>query len=204
MGKPDEDQIAAGRTAEPQPVDDRDERVLAARGGDLLLVGLIARPHGLKGAVIVNPVTDFPEERFRAGEALLVGPVDGGSVGVSRRILEARFQQGRAVIRFEGVASMSEAEPLAGMALRIPASAAGPLPKGTYYRHDLVGCEVVDAGGTVIGRVRAVEGTLDRSYLLVPRKGGEAMIPLVDGICVRVDIAGRRVVVDPPEGLLDL
>ena len=179
-----------------------DENQLA----DLLLVGIIARPHGLKGAVIVHPVTDFPDERFRAGDTLLIGSADSGDAGpsVSRRILEARFQQGRAVIRFEGIESMTDAEPLAGMALRIPTSAAGPLPDGTYYRHDLVGCEVVDAGGTVIGRVRAVEGTLERSYLLVPRQGGEAMIPLVDGICVSVDIAGRRVVVDPPEGLLDL
>ncbi|CAN5627388.1 ribosome maturation factor RimM [soil metagenome] len=172
---------------------------------DLLLVGTIARAHGLKGAVVVNPETDFPDERFRVGEVLLVGsPGEPGAGGVPRRIVEARLHQRRPVIRLEGIESVDDAERLAGLALRIPASSAGPLPKDTYYRHDLVGCEVHDTHGAIIGRVRAVEGTLDRSYLVVPREGGEAMIPLVDGICVRVDIAARRVVVDPPEGLLDL
>jgi 16S rRNA processing protein RimM len=173
---------------------------------DLLLVGIIARAHGIRGAVIVNPESDFPVERFRVGEVLLAGPLneDGEATLVPRRILEARFHQGRPVIRFEGIESMTEAERLAGLALRVPAAAVGPLPARTYYRHDLVGCEVVDSTGGTIGRVRAVEGTLERSYLVVPRQGGEAMIPLVDGICLSVDVAGRRIVVDPPEGLLDL
>jgi 16S rRNA processing protein RimM len=122
---------------------------------------------------------------------LLVGSLAGPATGVPRRILEARFHQGRPVIRLEGIESMDEAERLAGAALRMPAAALGPLPEGTYYRHDLVGCEVHDVRGTLIGRVTRVEGTLERSYLVVPRQGGEAMIPLVDDICVSVDIAGR-------------
>jgi 16S rRNA processing protein RimM len=167
---------------------------------ELLLVGTIARAHGNRGGVIVNPETDFAGERFRPGEVLVVGP----GAGVPRRILESRFHQGRPVIRLEGIESMDDAERLAGSALRMPASALGPLPDGTYYRHDLVGCEVRDTTGALIGRVTRVEGTLDRSHLVVPRQGGEAMIPLVDGICVSVDLAARQIVVDPPEGLLDL
>jgi ribosomal 30S subunit maturation factor RimM len=60
---------------------------------------------------------------------------------------------------------------------------------------------VIDVQGAVLGRVSGVEGTLDRSYLVVD---GHTMIPLVEGICVAVDIAGRRVTVDPPEGLIGL
>jgi 16S rRNA processing protein RimM len=171
---------------------------------DLLLVGTIARTHGLRGGVIVNPETDFAAERFQAGVVLLVGPLADAPAGVPRRILEARFHQGRPVIRLEGIESVTDAEGLAGCALHMRASALGSLPERTYYRHDLVGCEVRDTAGALIGRVTRVEGTLDRSYLVVPRQGGEAMIPMVDGICVSVDIAARQVIVDPPEGLLDL
>jgi 16S rRNA processing protein RimM len=169
-----------------------------------LLVGVVARTHGNKGGVIVNPETDFPAERFQPGAVLFVGPLHDPAQGEPKEILEARFHQGRPVIRLAGIESMADAEALAGLALRVDASAVAPLPDKTYYRHDLVGCEVVDVGGRVIGRVSAVEGTLDRSYLIVPRQGGEAMIPLVEGICVGVDLVARRVVIDPPEGLLDL
>jgi len=85
------------------------------------------------------------------------------------------------------------------------AAALGPLPRDTFYRHDLTGCEVEDAEGRRIGRVTGVEGTLDRSYLLVASPGnGEVMIPLVGDFCRRVDIAARRIVVELPEGLLEL
>ena len=147
---------------------------------DRLLVGVVARPHGNKGGVIVNLETDFPAERFQPGTVLFVGPLADAGAGEPRKILESRFHQGRPVIRLAGIESISDAEAIAGLALRVDASAVAPLPENTYYRHDLVGCEVVDVGGRVIGRVTAVDGTLDRSYLIVPRPGGEAMIPLVD------------------------
>jgi 16S rRNA processing protein RimM len=168
---------------------------------DLILVGVIARPHGTRGSVIVNPETDFADERFKAGQELLVGPVGGVQ---PMRIVDVRFHQGRPLITLEGVETMDEAEALAGRELRMPAAALGPLPQGTYYRHDLIGCEVRDTHDVVIGRVTKVEGTIDRSYLIIPRRGGEMMIPMVEGILVGVDIAARRVVVNPPDGLLEL
>jgi 16S rRNA processing protein RimM len=165
---------------------------------DLVLVGRVARPHGIRGHVIVNPETDFPDERFKVGHVLLVGPVDRT---VEREILEARFHQGRPILALAGVESMDAAELLAGMDLWVPQARLEPLPPGTYYRHDLVGCEVRDRSDGLVGRVTAVEGTLDRSYLVID---GDVMLPLVDGICLQVDTAARRIVVDPPEGLIEL
>ena len=166
---------------------------------DLLLVGVVARTHGNRGSVIVNPETDFASERFQTGVTLIVG-----SPGVPMRITEVRFHQGRPIVHLEGVDTMDDGEALAGAELRIAATALAPLPQGTYYRHDLVGCEVRDTAGVVIGRVTGVEGTLERSHLIVARRGGEVMIPLVEEFCVSVDLAGRRIVVNPPEGLLEL
>jgi 16S rRNA processing protein RimM len=165
---------------------------------DLVLVGRVARPHGICGHVIVNPETDFPEERFKVGHVLLVGPAERT---VEREILEARFHLGRPILALAGVESMDAAELLAGVDLWVPQAKLEPLPEGTYYRHDLVGCEVRDRSDALVGRVTAVEGTLDRSYLVID---GDVMLPLVDGICLQVDTGARRIVVDPPEGLIEL
>ena len=166
---------------------------------DILLVGRVARAHGNRGQVIVNLETDFPGERFRAGEVLLVGPERS-----PREIREVRFHQGRPVIALSGVETMNDAEALAGAELSIPAASVAPLPAGTFYRHDLVGCEVRDSGGRTIGRVTAVEGTMERSHLVVAGARGEVLIPLVESICTHVDPPARLIVVDPPEGLVEL
>ena len=166
---------------------------------DLLLVGRVARAHGNRGQVIVNLETDFPEDRFRVGQVLLVG-----AEADARVIREVRFHQGRPVIALEGVETMTDAEALAGAELKVASSSIAPLPNGVFYRHDLVGCEVRDATGALIGRVTGVEGTIDRSRLVVDGDRGEVLIPLVAGICTSVDLGNRVIVVNPPEGLIDL
>jgi 16S rRNA processing protein RimM len=168
---------------------------------DLLLVGRVARAHGNKGQVIVNPETDFPEERFAAGNELIVELAGRES---RRRIATVRFHQGRPVIGFDGVDTMNDAEALTGAELKVPASAVAPLPDSTYYRHDLVGCEVRDERDGVIGRVVRVDGTLERSHLVIDGPRGEVMLPLVEEFWVGIDLAARVIVVRPPEGLLDL
>ena len=168
---------------------------------DLLLVGRVARAHGTRGQVIVNLETDFPDARFKPGKILLVGPEGSAS---PREIRDVRFHQGRPVIGLSGVETMEDAEALAGAELWVPSASLDPLPAGTFYRHDLVGCEVRDADGTVVGTVRQVEGTLDRSYLVVDANGTEVMIPMVSEFCTNVDVGARRITVVMPDGLLEL
>ena len=164
----------------------------------LLLVGRIALPHGIRGQVAVNPETDFMEDRFKVGRILRVGPAERTR---EYEIREVRFHKGRPIVQFAGIDTMTDAEALAGAELWVPEAGLAPLPERTFYRHDLIGCDVQDTQGAGLGRVTAVEGPLDRSYLVVD---GHMLIPLVGGICVSVDIAARCVTVDPPEGLLDL
>jgi 16S rRNA processing protein RimM len=161
-------------------------------------VGRVARAHGIRGQVIVNPETDFMEDRFREGRVLLVGPLDRAR---EYAIREVRFHHGRAIVGLTGVETMNDAEALAGADVWLAESAVAPLPEGTYYRHDLVGCEAYDTKGARLGRVTSVEGSLDRSYLVVDE---HMMIPLVGDIVVAVDIKAQRVTVDPPEGLVEL
>jgi 16S rRNA processing protein RimM len=166
---------------------------------DLILVGRVARAHGNKGQVIVNPDTDFPEARFAAGTTLLVG-----GAAEPKTIVSARLHQGRPVIAFEGVETIDQAEALTGAELKIPASSLPPLPEGTYYRHDLVGCQVQDTEGRLIGEVAAVEGPLELSRLVINAPHGEVLVPLVADICVVVDPKAKRIRVAAPEGLIEL
>jgi 16S rRNA processing protein RimM len=163
----------------------------------MALVGRIARAHGIKGQVIVNPETDFPEERFKPGVTMFTtrGPI---------RLTTARIQNGRPVIGIEGVETMNDAETLAGLELRVPAEDLAPLPDGMFYHHDLVGCQVVTGAGAAVGTVEGVEGTLGGSRLVVAGAKGEILIPLATEICRTIDVAGKRIVIEPPEGLLDL
>ena len=158
----------------------------------------MARAHGIRGQIVVNPETDFMEDRFRAGRAVLIGPSDRTR---EYAIREVRFHQGRPIVALAGVETMTEAEALAGSEVWIAEAELAPLPERTYYRHDLVGCEVYDLTGASVGRVTAVEGSIDRSYLVVDE---HMLIPLVGGIVTAVDIVGKRVTIDPPEGLIDL
>ena len=166
---------------------------------DLILVGRVARAHGNRGQIIVNPDTDFPEDRFAEGATLLVG-----AAATPRRITSARFHQGRPVLGLEGIETMDDAERLAEAELKVPASTLAPLPDKTFYRHELVGCEVQDTDGRLIGEVAAVEGSIDMSRLVIHAPHGEVLIPLVDEICVEVVPAERRILVKAPEGLIEL
>jgi 16S rRNA processing protein RimM len=166
---------------------------------DLVLIGRVARAHGNKGQVIVNLDTDFPEERFKIGEVLLVGPD-----ARPRAIRQVRFHQRRPVVALEGIETMDDAEALAGAELKVPAGTPDALPPGTYYHYDLIGCEVSHVEGSPVGTVTAVEGTMEMSRLVVEGKRGEVLIPLVADICIEIDPGARRIVVNPPEGLLDL
>lgn len=167
----------------------------------MAVVGRIARAHGIRGQVIVNPETDFPDERFKPGATLFT---KRGATVDAIRLTTARFQNGRPVIGIEGVETMNDAEELAGLELRVPVEELAKLPAGTFYHHDLVGCRVVTGGGEHVGTVEGVEGTLEGSRLVVAGAKGEILIPLVTAICRTIDVAGKRIVIEPPDGLLDL
>jgi 16S rRNA processing protein RimM len=168
---------------------------------DLLLVGRVARAHGNKGQVIVNPETDFPQERFAVGQVLVV---EHAGHAAERTIASVRFHQGRPIVALAGVETMNDAEALAGAELKMPASSLGPLAGNTYYRHDLVGCAVKDTSGRILGTVTDVQGPLERSLLVLGEGRGEVMIPMVAGIVVSVDLGGRAITVDLPDGLADV
>jgi 16S rRNA processing protein RimM len=176
---------------------------MAATWEEMALVGRIARAHGLRGQVIVNADTDFPAERFQPGAKLFVKK-PGAASEVLMTITTVRFHRDRPVIGFRGIDEMNAATALAGAELRVPVETLAALPDGTFYRHDLIGCVVETVAGERVGVVSDVEGTLAGSRLVVQMPGGEALVPLAVEICRTIDPAARRIVIDPPAGLLEV
>ena len=167
----------------------------------MVVVGRIARPHGLRGQVVVTPETDFVAERFRSGATVWTRSAGRHD---ELTIASARIQRGRPVIGFEGLSSVEAVERLAGLELRIPEASLRPLDPGRYYEFQLVGCVVETTEGSVVGPVVRVEGGPGGSRLVVQGPRGEILVPLAVHICVEVDVGGRRIRIDPPEGLLEL
>jgi len=168
---------------------------------EMAVVGVVARTHGRHGEVVVNPETDFPEERFRTGGTLFLERA-GEPVGV--RIRGAWCHRGRPVVSFDGIETLGEAEGLRGAELRVPESALRPLPADTWYEHELVGCAVRTVSGERVGTVGGVEGPAGAKRLIVRHDGREIDVPLVVEICVSIDTGAGSIVIDPPDGLLEV
>jgi 16S rRNA processing protein RimM len=168
---------------------------------EMAVVGRIARAHGIRGQVIVNIETDFPETRFQPGGQLFIersGRVE------ALRLTTVRFQHQRPVIGIDGVETMNDADALAGQELRVPVDWLAPLPGGTFYRHHLIGCKVETGTGEPVGTVSDVEGTVGGSRLVIEGTRGEILIPLATAICRTIDVETKRIVIEPPGGLLEL
>ena len=105
---------------------------------------------------------------------------------------------------FAGITTISEAETLRGLELRIPADQLRPLQADTYYVHDLAGCRVETQSGQAVGTVRDVQLDTGIPLLVVAARDGEVLIPFNAEFCRRVDVAAKAIVIDPPEGLLEL
>ena len=168
---------------------------------DMALVGRIARPHGLKGQVVINPETDFVEERFAIGATVWIRSASGEE---RLTVASIRVQNGRPVVGFEGFTRIEDVERLAGLELRVPESALQPLQPGRYYEYQLVGCTVETTSGRVVGTVDAVEGSAGATRLVMNGPRGEILIPLAVDICVDVDVANKRILIRAPDGLLEL
>jgi 16S rRNA processing protein RimM len=167
----------------------------------MVLVGRVARTHGIRGHVLVNPETDFVAERFHQG-AQFWTRVDGHELALT--IVEARVDGPRPILAFDGYGSVEAADRLAGAELRVPESTLQPLPAGRYYLHQLAGCRVETVDGAAVGTVSRVDGGEGAAVLAVQGARGEVLVPFAQEICVGIDVEARVIQVRMPEGLLEL
>ena len=199
--------VACGSTSSTPTVAEHPQPspLSAPHDPDTVVVGRIGRPHGVRGEVTVEVRTDDPELRFAAGSVLLTEPVARGPLTVAAR----RWHREILLLSLEGpagpVESREAAEALRDTELHVPLADLPELDDpDAYYDHQLVGLAARLPDGTALGEVAAVRH--EGADLLVVRRpeGGELLVPFVAAIVPTVDVAGGFVVVDPPEGLLDL
>jgi 16S rRNA processing protein RimM len=172
---------------------------------EFLTIGKILKPHGRRGEVAVEVLTDFPD-RFAAGAEVLLRNNTGAQAA---RVEESRSHKGRVILKLAGCDSISAAEALVGLWIEVPGTERKVLPRGVVYLADLVGCAVRE-GGETLGTVEAVQEQDEKGesgapvLLQVRTPGGELLIPFAAEICRRVDVEGRQIEVRLPEGLRDL
>ena len=169
---------------------------------DRLTVGRIGKPQGIRGEVTVEVRTDAPEVRFAVGAVLHTDPEERGPLTVE----STRDQNGRLVIAFEGVPDRNAAEQLRNTMLLVDAADVPPSDDPDEF-HDtqLMGLRADLVDGSALGEVTDVLHLPHGDVLVVRRQeGAEVLVPFVKAIVPDVDVEGGRLVVDPPEGLLDL
>jgi 16S rRNA processing protein RimM len=172
-----------------------------------LVVGHLSKPHGTKGELSVWPLTDYPESVFAPGVVLLLGDRDGNEPNPDRpplRIESVRpFRRG-VLVSFGGVSDRNQAEVLRGLYLYRAAAELQPLAEGEVFYHQLLDMQVVTIDGVDVGKVTEVYELRPADMLEVSGERGKTMIPYLDHVVVEVDTEAGRIVIDPPEGLLDI
>ena len=179
----------------------------------MLLLGHLAKVQGLKGEFLLHELMDDPA-KLPAMEGLVLAPPNVNLEYATEieaparpiKIHSFRFHQERGCVSLEGLLDRTTSEPFKGWALWAP-EALEPLPEGQSYRHEWIGCEVFVQGARV-GEVLRLEATPMGYDMIVmrdlrPGRTGLRDVPYIKA-WFQVDLAGRRLDLDPPPGLLDL
>ncbi len=169
----------------------------------LVAVGQVLRPYGLRGEVKVRPMTDRPRERFKDLRDCFLWEPD-----IDRRepcrIASCRFEGETVLVTVEGVQSPEQARALQGRLLAVDRAEVLPTPAGQFYPWQMEGALVQTRDGRTVGRFAGVQDGGAQELWRVSDGEHEHLIPAVPEIVVEVSVAERRIVIDPPEGLLEL
>jgi 16S rRNA processing protein RimM len=166
---------------------------------ELVKIGQITSPHGVRGEVRVFPLSDFPE-RFATLRQALLGP-EARPVGV-------RFEgtvKNMIILRIEGIDDRDKAEKLRLQYLQVPKSEVFPLPEGHYYVFDLIGLDVVDPEGKPLGKLAKVEHSSPAHdiYVVEVAPGKRYMVPAVREFVKEISLEKGQIVIQPIPGLLE-
>jgi 16S rRNA processing protein RimM len=172
-----------------------------------LVVGHLNKVHGTKGELFVWPLTDHPESTFAPGVILYLGDEEGETPDTSRPslVIEAvrAFRRGF-LMKVNGVTTRTEAEYVVGRYLFRPKSELASLEEGEVFYHQLLNMKVLTVGGDEVGVIEEVYELTPADLLAVRGPEGVRHIPFLKSIVKEVDAEAGTMVIDPPEGLLDL
>lgn len=174
---------------------------------DLAIVGRVRKAHGIRGELVIEPLTDAPDAVFAPGRRLFAGTVHGDPAPDERVLVveESRpFKGGGWIVAFEGFLDRNEAERWRERYVLAPRADLDPIGENEVYIHDLLGLEVVlQSSGERVGEVTDVYEVPQGVMLDVRREKGSVLVPFRPEVVQRVDLDARRVFIDPPEGLIE-
>lgn len=174
---------------------------IGRKGPSYILIAEVDRVRGLAGEVVVTVHADDPGRMARLAGVFLKEP---GGRWRELPVQGVKRLGSRAVLKLGGYDSVEQARALVGRELFIPRSASTPAPPGRYYAYQLEGLEVRLADGRVVGAVTSVLSQGPQSLLVVDGPGGEVLVPVVPAICREVDEEAGVLIIEPPEGLLEV
>jgi 16S rRNA processing protein RimM len=168
----------------------------------------VVRPHGRRGEVAAEILTDFPERLTQLSSVALWNGRGQPLETALHGCWLSQSRGGQAIFHFAGSDSISDAEKFVGFEVQIPFTERTTLPENSYFVSELTGCKVFTPEGEEIGTVRDVQDTGERisgtPLLVVDTPQGELLVPLAQEICVKVDTQARRIEAALPDGLRDL
>jgi 16S rRNA processing protein RimM len=174
---------------------------------ELAIVGRVRKAHGIRGELVIEPLTNAPGAVFASGRRVFAGTVHGDPTPDRRELIveESRpFKGGGWIVAFKSIADRTEAELWRERYLFAPVSELDPAAEGEVYLHDLFGLSVVRAGTLEpVGEVTDVYELPQGVMLDVRRPAGSVLIPFRGEVVTRVDLPHRRLEIDPPEGLIE-
>lgn len=163
---------------------------------DLITIGRIVGPWGVKGKVKVQLETDFPQ-RFSPGEQVFVD-------GTLMAIADVSKHRNRLIVKFSTIDSAQEAASLRGKSIGIPRNQLHPLPEDHYYHFQLIGLEVRTTGGEHLGKIEEILAGESNDIYVVRSKEGEILIPAIADVVRSVDLERGFMEIEPIAGLLEL
>jgi 16S rRNA processing protein RimM len=165
---------------------------------DFVVIGLLRRAHGVRGDLSVQAVSDVPE-RFDSLERVLVR--QGGSIR-ELAVESVRWKNRSLLLKFQGIDDRTAAEALKGAEIGVRKRDVHPVPDGTYYVFDLVGCKVIGKDDREIGRIDEVMKMPANDVFSVKTGSGEVLIPVVADVVKEIDLERKVVRIEEIEGLL--
>lgn len=165
---------------------------------DWVTIAILGKPRGNKGEVLALPLSDSPGRLESLERAFLFREeTDLGE----REVEKAWFHEARLVLKFAGINSISEAQTLQGCEVRVPMTERAPLAPGAVFVSDVIGCDLIDQSGKVLGRVTGWEDNGPQALMEID---SDWLVPFTPGLCKEVDVSGKKITVELPEGLREL
>jgi len=164
-----------------------------------IAVGVIRKPHGVRGEASVEPWTNSPDRFDDLTSVTLVSPDESSTR--EARIESVRVHGDRALVKFDGIDGPEDVDPLRNWTIEIPESEARELEENEYFLHDLVGLTLVDAAGREQGKVVEVYEGGGGILLQVQRGDRKFDVPFASEICTKIDLQSKTMTVNLPEGI---